>query len=289
MNARKPLTATDIGCAVAELRRRVQGSGRLFGVVVGSFSFGFYFRIEQSVFAVAGPALPQGPAHIVLDADPPAPREQSIIAIDLESLAMETGVVDLSRACHYRPHLPSTRRLRALAPLLAQFDRVDLAPDDLLIVWSEARDAVRRGDLHAARRLLQGRGGGLTPTGDDVLAGILLLSHWTEPCAASPREVASLADTTDLSRSFLTWAAVGQSIRPVHDLVEAIGPGRLLAADDRRLRFNAAAEAVSSIGATSGRAMLAGLAITAAAWLTRYSRQTSRDDIRCLDGSISHH
>ena len=66
-------------------------------------------------------------------------------------------------------------------------DRVD---PDLDPVWGAVTGDVRRGDLAAAFGRLQGRGAGLTPSGDDVLAGILLCAPSTldavEPSTAWP-------------------------------------------------------------------------------------------------------
>ena len=106
-------------------------------------------------------------------------------------------------------------------------------------------------DLDAARVLLQGRGAGLTPAGDDVLAGLLLVHRWWWPGSDEARAVAAAADTTELSRAFLRWAAEGQSVQPVHELAGAAGRDRAAAV--------AAARVVAGIGASSGAALLAGL------------------------------
>ena len=99
-------------------------------------------------------------------------------------------------------------------------------------------------DLDAARVLLQGRGAGLTPAGDDVLAGLLLVHRWWWPGSDEARAVAAAADTTELSRAFLRWAAVGQSVQPVHELAAAAGRDHAAAV--------AAARVVAGIGGSSG-------------------------------------
>lgn len=263
--------ATVIGDGVARAGSLTGNQPRRFGSVVGNFSSGFYVRVEDSIFAVGGPRIVPGPVHLVLDALPPAPPDQSFVCVEPGRLLTDTCIIDLSRAARYRPESPSPTQLRALAPLLADLDRQDRVPSDLAEVWEPARAAVFRADLHQARTLLEGRGSGLTPTGDDVLAGLLLFSHWADPLSDAPAEVASRAATTDLSRCFLSWAAVGQSIQPVHDLVDAAGGSEISAGSRDALavceRFAQAVAGVASIGSSSGSGMLAGLGLAAAAWL----------------------
>jgi hypothetical protein len=249
------------------------------GSVVGNFSSGFYVRVGDSIFAVVGPAIAPGPVYLVMEALPPAPPDQSFVCIEPGQLLTDSCIIDMSRAVRYRPALPTPAQLQALAPLLAGLDCRDSVPADVNEVWASTRATVFRSDLDDARTLLQGLGNGLTPTGDDVLAGVLLFSHWTDPLSDVPSEVASRAVTTDLSRCFLSWAAIGQSIQTVHDLVDAAGgsdmSGGLRAASAVREQFAQVAAAVASIGSSSGRGILAGLGLAAAAWLNRQRVSTS--------------
>lgn len=274
------LRATVIGDGVARACSPAGNWRRCSALVVGNFSSGFYVRVEDSIFAVVGPGIAHGPVHAVMDALPPAPADQSFVCIEPGRLLTDSCIVDLSRAVRYRPDPPSPTQLQALAPLLAGLDRQDGVPIDLAEVWEPARAAIFRSDLHEARTLLQGRGSGLTPTGDDVLAGILLFSHWADPFCKVPAEVALRAATTDLSRSFLRWAAVGQSIQPVHDLVSAAGGSEMSAgsrgASAVHERFVQAVAAVALIGSSSGRGILAGLGVAAAAWLNRQHASASQ-------------
>lgn len=268
---KRRLLATVMGDGVAHAC--LAGGKPQSGLVVGNFSLGFYVRVENSVFAVAGPGIAPGPIHLVMDAPSPAPPDQSLVWIEPGRLLTDSCVIELSYAVRYRPIQPSPAQLQTLALLLAALDRQDGVPIDLAKVWEPVRTAVFRSDLHAARTLLEGLGNGLTPTGDDVLAGMLLFFHWADPLSDAPAEVALRAETTDLSRCFLSWAAVGQSIQPVHDLIEAAG-GSEMSASSRRgsalpQRFIHAVAAVASIGSSSGRGILAGLGLAAAAWLDR--------------------
>ena len=97
-----------------------------------------------------------------------------------------------------------------------------------------ARERVARGDLGGAADALAGAGPGLTPAGDDALAGILFARR-ALGCDADLLSIARSARTTTLSEAFLLWAARGQALACVHTLLEAAaggdadGAGRLAA------------------------------------------------------------
>jgi Protein of unknown function (DUF2877) len=125
--------------------------------------------------------------------------------------------------------------------------------------------SARPGDLDEAVRRAIGRGPGLTPAGDDVLAGILAVL--TGPGAApgvdavrgpvAARLRAALAPalpaTTDISRALLGQASRGHVSRPVWELARTVLSGRATAASAR------ARADVLATGATSGGDTCAGL------------------------------
>jgi hypothetical protein len=93
---------------------------------------------------------------------------------------------------------------------------------------------------------LAGRGGGLTPAGDDLLAGYaagLVLFHG---CLAEAEAIAraAAARTTSLSATLLRHAARGELPEPAHALLEHGDPAPL-----------------RSFGHSSGRALMVGLAL----------------------------
>ncbi|MGY1723705.1 DUF2877 domain-containing protein [Blastococcus sp. SYSU DS0533] len=119
------------------------------------------------------------------------------------------------------------------------------------------RGAVRRADLEAALRTatrLVGLGPGLTPAGDDVvagtIAGLVLLGHPAAQRFASG--VCSMAGgrTTELSRALLRHAAAGQVSGEYAAVLRGLVGERPLAPAIARLL---------ATGATSGRAMALGL------------------------------
>lgn len=98
---------------------------------------------------------------------------------------------------------------------------------------------------------LGGRGPGLTPAGDDVIAGALLAARAARGPEGEPalRAVAASVRTTEVAAAFLAWAARGQCIEPAHDW---------LLAPDAAARARAERRLVA-VGASSGAALLAGL------------------------------
>jgi hypothetical protein len=119
------------------------------------------------------------------------------------------------------------------------------------------RGAVRRADLDAALRTatrLIGLGPGLTPAGDDVLAGttagLVLLGHpAAERFAAGVTSLAA-GRTTELSRALLRHAAAGRVSGEYAAVLRGlVGHGTL----------GAAIDTLVGTGSTSGRALSLGL------------------------------
>ena len=100
---------------------------------------------------------------------------------------------------------------------------------------------------------LIGRGQGLTPSGDDALAGVLLVTHARggEPALAAAVR-AQLARTTAISAALLDAAAQGYASRIVVDLVDA-------AVADRHEVVASLRPRVLGIGHTSGHDLLTGV------------------------------
>jgi hypothetical protein len=126
---------------------------------------------------------------------------------------------------------------------------------------AEALAAGCRGDLDDAVGRTTGRGPGLTPSGDDVLVGILAVltapgvEARCEPVAARLRSALTptLAATSDISRALLRQASQGHVSRPVWELARALLSGSPTAS------FSQARADVLSTGATSGGDTCAGL------------------------------
>jgi hypothetical protein len=116
---------------------------------------------------------------------------------------------------------------------------------------------LRGGGLAGAVAGLAGRGAGLTPAGDDVLAGLLLVARAAD-ARAEPALVAlaRTARTHAISRAFLEQAARGRSVAAVHALLDACADGDGDAAEAARRRL-------AGMGATSGLDLAYGVLVGA--------------------------
>ncbi|TCN44709.1 uncharacterized protein DUF2877 [Kribbella orskensis] len=249
----------------AHLRPLVVGSGvdvahvdGAHGTVVGTFRHGCYVQVGGEVYAIAGPAVAPGPIHLIVAAPPARVTEGLAVWRDGARLRSSHWQVELGEAAFFAPWRPGRADLHHAAAALGSMLESLAVPADLEPRWHSVRRAVAAGDLVASRELLEGRGGGLTPTGDDVLAGLLLVHAWRGEDEDTLLRVARDTATTNLSRSFLTWAARGQSVAPVHDLVAS-------AAGHDRPAFDRAVGTVSAIGGSSGTALLWGIGLATAA------------------------
>ena len=267
------VAAVSVGEAVLEAV-----AGRFVGRVSGVFADGFYVSgSSRALFAVLGPRHWPGPLHLVVEELSVRPSLNDRLSVSGGVLAAGPLRVRLDGAPRWAPSLPERLEVdpaawlgvaaevgsgrcdragagagRAAWPSVIRLTDAALAP-----VWGTVSDDLRRGDLDAVFRRLEGRGAGLTPSGDDVLAGVLLV-YAIEPSRRSDlTELAQSARTTRLSRAFLRWAAAGRSIQPAHRLLDAAAAG-----DHAGMR--GAARSLASLGATSGRALVAGIALAAA-------------------------
>ena len=84
-------------------------------------------------------------------------------------------------------------------------------------------------DIARVAGLLCGVGPGLTPSGDDALAGVLFVARLLWGVTAEPHLLACLGEarTSEPSITFLVWAARGQSLAPAHELLLAAADGRV--------------------------------------------------------------
>jgi hypothetical protein len=108
------------------------------------------------------------------------------------------------------------------------------------------------GDLHGAVAQLAGRGDGLTPAGDDALAGF---AAWRWACDAPV--VLPAQRCAPLGRDYLRCAERGELPQPAGTTLAAIRAGDPQAAARR-------ARGLAGWGASSGAALLWGMAVGAA-------------------------
>lgn len=243
-----PLSAVSCGEAVLEAT-----SADFAGRVEGVFRAGFYVSgPAQTIFAVLGPRSWAGPLHLVASDLPVLPARHDPVSVSQSVLAAGRLRIGIAECPRWEPRLPEQLHAGSDA-----WHSVDPGVEpELATVWGPATEGLRRGDLTRVFRCLEGRGPGLTPSGDDVLAGIVLVSAINPRRRAALDNLARTARTSRLSRAFLRWAAGGQSIQPVHALLDA-------AASADRNGMQRAAETLVAVGATSGRALMSGIALAA--------------------------
>lgn len=123
--------------------------------------------------------------------------------------------------------------------------------------WTAAsRDLPFELDEKAVAGLI-GLGPGLTPSGDDLLGGMMIALHSLGRKGLAERLAQivlphALAGTNTISLAHLTCAAQGEGSEALHDTILALG-----VKDDRRLAT--CLEKIGSIGATSGWDAVAGV------------------------------
>ena len=243
-----------IGAAVQELIDLAAATSdhSINGTIVGTFSSGCYVRCDDVLFAIGD--IPAGPLHVVVAGC--SGRYAEGVRVDVSTSAIRLGDADylmLLGANYWSPILPSLATARVACQSLGQLP--DECPNELIGVWPETCVASRNGDLNMARRLLEGRGSGTTPSGDDLLAGLLLADAMLRRSVTATNDrivIAQAVQSTDLSRAFLYWAARGQTIEPLHDVLNRAAAANVQAMSD-------AAARVRAIGSSSGTALLAGL------------------------------
>lgn len=235
--------------------------------VVGRFRSGFYVAHHHRVIAVVNRSILAGPLHLRTTEDFEVPRVDEPVALSSMMIRAGSLTIELTSSHDYRPSLP-----QSLGQGNRWLEQLDARPSgDLEAVWSNVELASRRGELTQVRDLLSGRGQGLTPEGDDVLAGMLLVLAMQPNRRRALEELVQSAQTTDLSRGFLRWAAGGQSIEVVHELL-------LAAAELRRRDFTDSVKRLSGVGASSGNAMTVGLKLGVVALRRKATRELPARD-----------
>jgi hypothetical protein len=269
----------DIGIDAARIVTR-PGLGQVRAV----FSRALYLQVPGGLMALCSTRAPRGPLHLRVTALPTAAPGCPVL-VTSRCLRIGDHAYPLP-APIWSPRLPPASALRAarrqvegwlpkLGPTLGLGPAPDAGPP------GDALDALHCGDLLTFATLIGGRGAGLTPAGDDILAGALLVArvvHDRSPTGSwTLRQCAHRAPTNDIARAFLDCAAQGRCIEPAHALLTG------LAAADRRA-VQAAADELDRFGSSSGAALAYGIGI--ALRELPYAPSNDRDRrSRCLPGS----
>ncbi len=227
--------------------------------VVATFRQALYIGSNAGLVILVSPEVPPGPLHVVLDRPPPMVERDACIVASPACLVVDGCGIALSEMRLWAGVLPPPDTVRAGASIADETVR-PVAEGSALHQppyrsrADGAQERLQMADLEGAARSVAGLGPGLTPAGDDALAGLLFMYRTLWGVACEPRLVAlaAEAETGEISRSFLSWAARGQSIAPAHDLVVAQAAGDLAGAA-------LCAERLRTLGASSGADFALGL------------------------------
>jgi hypothetical protein len=242
---RRPLRAVLVGPGA---RRALRGGAR--GAVELAFGPGGYVRLDAQRVLLAPHRSPPGPLSILvagLARGDLVPGDPAAVGAG-GALVVGPLRIELGAARDWAPP-----RARALAPqwsaaLAAALDVVAAAPSEL----APGLAALTAGDLGGAVTQLAGRGDGLTPAGDDVLAGF---AAWRWACDTPV--VLPAQRCAPLGREYLRCAERGELPQPAAAVLAAIRAGDRQAATRR-------ARGLAGWGASSGAALLWGMAAGAA-------------------------
>ena len=234
---------------------RTLGAGRVRAV----FARALYLVVPGGLVVLATTEAPRGPLHLRV-ASLPDVRPGCPVWVDEDVLRIGDHGYRLD-APIWSPHLPPAASLTC-AHARARRWLPDLGPAlDVGMVGraelqADAVTALRRGDLGTLAAAVVGRGPGLTPAGDDLMAGVLLVARarWSGSGMAAWTRLQPeyLARTNDIARAFLTCAAEGRCIEPAHDLLLGLAN-----ADHRAV--SAAADRLRHFGSSSGAALMYGV------------------------------
>jgi hypothetical protein len=226
------------------------GTGR----AVAWFPKACYLEGPGGLIAAVSPGVHDGPLYLVLDRALTETEPGTAAAFSPDGVTSAEWTIDAGRAELWAGALPEPAAVRAAAAPIAEVAGEAAAASLLPRAGLDARPLVERDDLEAAAALLAGLGPGLTPSGDDVLGGTLFARRALAGTAEEPRlaAIAESVRTNAVARAFLRWAARGQALSPVHDLVGAAARGDLD-------RARAAAGALVAVGESSGADFALGL------------------------------
>jgi hypothetical protein len=244
----------DLGVGAAKVLSRPA-----VGQVVAGFRRAAYVRFPQGIVALSSLQVPSGPLH--LRSRLPIDRLRAGSRVDAREgcIRCAGGALPLAGLPVWAARIPDVHTLQRTTDLAAEVLQPAASRSALLGSLftgrlRSAESAVEDGDLEGAAEELGGLGPGLTPSGDDALAGILVAARvrWTSTAEARLTDIAAGVKTHDISRAFLHWAARGQSIRPLHQCLIALATG------DRRAA-EVAVRALAAYGHTSGADLSLGL------------------------------
>ena len=246
--------------ASTSVRRLIAGSGRA-GTVFAAGPAASYVTVPHGdrpdvVLALLAPGAVRLPIGVSVSGGLLPPRG-CIVQLGGGVIASPQQAWRPVRWSDPRPHLDADA-LIARGEVLVDVVRAEPAGSFGLPPASAFAVAVGlvRADAHAAYRVL-GLGAGLTPAGDDIVAGVLAVLAIAGRLDDSVREAVQTSArtrTTALSAALVAAAGRGEMIPQAARLLST------MAAGDPPERVTAAAHALFAVGSTSGHDLAAGMA-----------------------------
>ena len=241
------------------------GSGR----VLWARDDSAWLRLPDGVVGLAPPSAPLGPRWVQRAEPWPSLAEGDAVVVDRAGLCGPEGTLFLEHrsAVGWLGPLPDAAALSAAAARALLSDALSSCRASVLrdSPWQArvepAVAAIGRlaplDALKVAAGAIGGLGPGLTPSGDDMLSGILFAFRALGGPTVEPAliAVAHSVRTNDLAAALLEAAAGGFHIEPVHDLVMAAAGGNQRSAA-------AAAGELDRFGSSSGADVAYGLRLT---------------------------
>jgi hypothetical protein len=225
--------------------------------VLGASSTAVYLVVQgvdaaPEVVAIVAERAVHLPLGVAVPGQAPPVRDPGAVLVGGGAIALGRWSLVPARWVDPRPHLPG----RPLGPRLEEVEDLLAVPAETAGVAAHpaivVADGLRAGDPGPALALL-GQGPGLTPAGDDVVAGAaaaLAVLERLDAAAADAVVAAARVATTVLSAALLRCAVRGEVVPQAAELLRALcGHASPAAALDRLL----------GVGHTTGAALALGL------------------------------
>lgn len=213
---------------------------------------------EPALISVCGPQAVRLPCAMVLAAPVPPTGPGDTGAVGAGRLDLPAATFRVGR--WWPPPTPRLRHVERAASRVAVAVAIDDVDHTVCAAGRRLGTALtdRPADLTAAVHGLLGLGPGLTPAGDDVLAGAMVAlcaagDARADQLAAAIRAARPFHRTTAVSAGLLAHAARGECVPEL--------AGYLIALDDHQADLDTARAELFTVGHTSGAALHLGVAL----------------------------
>lgn len=230
--------------------------------------------VEQRWTVEGGSLKSMDEPHVSIDLRPSVPWEPlSVCPPGRDQVLSGLAYLKKTLASRYQPDGLLRLVLTGIDEPIGIIERAAARPlqglSEAAVIW--LRDG--HANITASLKKLIGLGPGLTPSGDDLIAGLLIAAHYldkSEAASALWRDVQGTVRSQTNAISFAHLSAAGQGLgaAPLHALLAALIENR----DDHMIE---ALDAASRIGHSSGFDAVAGLLILFDAWLGSSDHQSA--------------